>query len=419
MLGAWLGGDGSRCAWCQPVLSLALRQLQEQSAAKFTDPLDVKEAKSATCRVLGLQQGCCLTLTLFFPPFMILLAGLIRYRPGFALVSMAVLPPTCFFLMWLMALEYLSCVIAWFTFTTLQLFITTGYLARRRIKYGPNFLTKSQAEIDADARALNALHGIVDGITSLASLGAAIRAQEAAPRRESSARESERDPAERAPGGSSPAMKVNIAGLREALQERWEDMQAMREEAAHRKSYANRVDPSDAADPHNWATTQLATYLQSREGAAVAPDAARFFGAASRDELVRRVCAAMGRRHYPAGTGSPRPTATPPSESPARGSGRRTGHAPGARPGYPVPVSEPTSPSISSDSPSISPRSRPPRERAAPRSLFIDDAEAELFARLTRGRRRAEPPSPRLRRRLRLRLRLRLASASALDLLKT
>ena len=58
--------------------------LTNQSVAdmilKFTDPLDVKEAKSATCRVLGLQQGCCLTLTLFFPPFMILLAGLIQGR---------------------------------------------------------------------------------------------------------------------------------------------------------------------------------------------------------------------------------------------------------------------------------------------------------------------------------------------------
>ena len=113
--------------------------------------------------------------------------GLIKCHPAFAMLSMLILPPTVFYLMWLMALEFLMCVIitltltltltltrsaptspdlvelnhdpkptltltrcviAWFVGVTLQLFITFAYLVRRRCEHGSAWLTKTAEDSD-------------------------------------------------------------------------------------------------------------------------------------------------------------------------------------------------------------------------------------------------------------------------------
>jgi|TARA_B110001469_G_scaffold28957_1_gene29490 hypothetical protein len=69
-----------------------------------------RTAASPTCNALNLGKSCCLTFTFFFCPFILVQFGLIKYHPRFALLSMLILPPTVFYLMWLMALEFLMCV---------------------------------------------------------------------------------------------------------------------------------------------------------------------------------------------------------------------------------------------------------------------------------------------------------------------
>lgn len=77
---------------------------------RLTDaPRQPRVAASPTCNALNLGKTCCLTFTFFFCPFILVQFGLIKYHPAFAVVSMLILPPTVFYLMWLMALEFLMC----------------------------------------------------------------------------------------------------------------------------------------------------------------------------------------------------------------------------------------------------------------------------------------------------------------------
>lgn len=107
-----------------------------------------EEENSPTCQALRLGGTCCFSITMFFAPFSLFQFGLIKCHPAFALASLVILPPACFYLMWLMALEYLMCVIAWFIGCTIQLFTTFFYLVRRRYQHGPAWLTKTPDDLD-------------------------------------------------------------------------------------------------------------------------------------------------------------------------------------------------------------------------------------------------------------------------------
>ena len=126
--------------------------------------MSAKEESSPTCQALMLGKTCCLTITFFFCPFILIQLGLIKCHPGFSILSLVILPPTCFYLMWLMALEFLMCVIAWFVTTTLQLIVTICYLIRRRQLYRENWLSKVHQDTDQTAsnmvgEALGSLNG--------------------------------------------------------------------------------------------------------------------------------------------------------------------------------------------------------------------------------------------------------------------
>ena len=63
-----------------------------------------------------------------------------RLRPAFIVLSLIVLPPMCFFLSWVMFIEFLRCVVAWFVLVSGWLIGTVLYALRRRHKYKANWL---------------------------------------------------------------------------------------------------------------------------------------------------------------------------------------------------------------------------------------------------------------------------------------
>ena len=124
------------CWGCEPLLAdpslyADLRRLSED------------EKGSLTCQYLGLTTGCCLTLTFIFPIVLLILFGLMRLRPAFIVLSLIVLPPMCFFLSWVMFIEFLRCVVAWFVLVSGWLIGTVLYALRRRHKYKANWLQRN------------------------------------------------------------------------------------------------------------------------------------------------------------------------------------------------------------------------------------------------------------------------------------
>ena len=108
-----------RAAPRRPLLYADLRRLSED------------EKGSLTCQYLGLTTGCCLTLAFIFPIVLLILFGLMRLRPAFIVLSLIVLSPMCFFLSWVMFIEF-RCVVAWFVLVSGWLIGTVLYALRRR-----------------------------------------------------------------------------------------------------------------------------------------------------------------------------------------------------------------------------------------------------------------------------------------------
>ena len=105
-------------------------------------------SSSETCRVIGLADTCCLTLTLLASPFLLSLFLIIKCRPANALISMVILSLTAAFLAYIAWVDFLRCVAALFILVVVQWLMTCTYLIRRRINYksGTALLTQKKNE---------------------------------------------------------------------------------------------------------------------------------------------------------------------------------------------------------------------------------------------------------------------------------
>ena len=211
------------CWGCEPLLSdpslyADLRRLSED------------EKGSLTCQYLGLTTGCCLTLTFIFPIVLLILFGLMRLRPAFIVLSLIVLPPMCFFLSWVMFIEFLRCVVAWFVLVSGWLIGTVLYALRRRHKYKANWLQRNPDDDDtrpadlvssAIASRSRVTEGLGDMFASESSPGAGRRSSRA------SSEASLLTPPDLSKLGGSPGGRRS---LRDRLNEKWDDVLEMREE---------------------------------------------------------------------------------------------------------------------------------------------------------------------------------------------
>ena len=145
-------------AYCQPVHT---RFLQGTSVEQQDD--------SPTCRALRLSGTCCIALTAFFPIVMLLLFGLTKVRPWYTPLSLCLIGPMCFWLMWLVSLEYLMCVLVLFIMSAVQFLITLYNTIRRRILYGAEFL-RWQPEDGSGASSL--LSGVFNRVNGRSGAGA-------------------------------------------------------------------------------------------------------------------------------------------------------------------------------------------------------------------------------------------------------
>ena len=262
------------------------------------DPGAVEDA-SPTCSALNLGKSCCLTFTFFFCPFILVQFGLIKYHPAFAIPSVLLLPPTVFFLMWLMALEFLMCVVGWFIGVTIQLFVTIGYLIRRRIEHGPAWLSKTAQDNDTAGAdmvgdALDSLNGRIKMARDLSGLS---WGDEGGSRRRS------RSPSSRRRSGDSSPESLRRSGsmlaspregigtrLRDALGERMGELASAAGQAVEARREARGEVPLDPEnDPATWSDARLASYLRGFSGTSSAA-----LQHAPRPELVRRAYVAMG-----------------------------------------------------------------------------------------------------------------------------
>jgi len=192
------------CWGCEPLLAdpslyADLRRLSED------------EKGSLTCQYLGLTTGCCLTLTFIFPIVLLILFGLMRLRPAFIVLSLIVLPPMCFFLSWVMFIEFLRCVVAWFVLVSGWLIGTVLYALRRRHKYKANWLQRNPDDDDtrpadlvssAIASRSRVTEGLGDMFASESSPGAGRRSSRASS--EASAAHTSRLPPSPPPSPPSP-----------------------------------------------------------------------------------------------------------------------------------------------------------------------------------------------------------------------
>ena len=196
--------------------------------------------------------------------------------------SMLILPPTVFYLMWLMALEFLMCVIAWFVGVTLQLFITFTYLVRRRCEHGSLWLTRTAEDSDTTGAdmvgdALDSLNGRIKVSRDALNLGGDSDEATGKPRRRregrdsspGSRRSSSPDAARRLSGsrpwgsGESPREGMGTR-LRDALEERMGELRQSAEHVAEaRREARGEVALEPENDPATWPDARLASYLRS------------------------------------------------------------------------------------------------------------------------------------------------------------
>ena len=271
------------------------------------------EEASPTCTALNLGKSCCLAFTFFFCPFILVQFGLIKYHPAFAILSMLILPPTVFYLMWLMALEFLMCVVAWFIGVTIQLFVTIAYLIRRRLEHGSAWLTKTAQDNDTAGAdmvgdALDSLNGRIKVARDLSGLS---WGDEGGSRRRS------RSPGGRRHGGDSSPDALRRSDstlaspregigtrLRDALGERMGEWTSAAGQAVEARREARGVVPLEPEnDPATWSDARLASYLRGFSGTSAAA-----LEHAPRPELVRRAYVAMGLKppESPVGLRPPR-----------------------------------------------------------------------------------------------------------------
>ena len=211
------------CWGCKPLLA---------DPSLYTDlrRLSEDEKGSLTCQYLGLTTGCCLTLTFIFPIVLLILFGLMRLRPAFIVLSLIVLPPMCFFLSWVMFIEFLRCVVAWFVLVSGWLIGTVLYALRRRHKYKANWLQRNPDDDDtrpadlvssAIASRSRVTEGLGDMFASESSPGAGRRSSRA------TSEASLLTPPDLSKLGGSPGGRRS---LRDRLNEKWDDVLEMREE---------------------------------------------------------------------------------------------------------------------------------------------------------------------------------------------